>query len=545
MTPASIRTNNPGAQWFGPIAQAFGSTGTENLADGNNAAMFPDPQSGAAAQFALLKKAYAGKTLDEAIKKWSGGNSSPEYANFITSKTGIAPTAVLSHDLLSGPQGLALAKAQAHWEAGKPYPMSDEDWSAAQSKVYGGNGTAPLEQATAEDDAGIPGKATPTGYSPGANAPPSKLMQAGDNIGNSLQEAGAWLQSINNPGGAAGLLSSIQAKKTANKAQLVDMGADPLTGKKRFGLFDPNSNSFKPFGGAPGSGGGGVDASGIPGTTSNPGEMDSDQFYSSLNKVQSGQMTPEDFKKSLHPMVSEYAQALVDGTADPRMLGNRAAALRPFAISAAHALDPTFNENQIAARQTEAKSLATSNNPSTLGGALASLGKVSLHGQELIQASKDLSDLQWQGGSFTPLNYLKNHSEKMGGDTDFKAKLNALEVASDLYSREADRLTSGGHPTLGGQTALRGLFSSDMSHEERLAAVKKVLGMSQDATDQLVYNNNNAFGRIGTPKEKTVENFMSPATLKAWKDVQAATGATGSTAKPKLPPGVTSIEVIP
>lgn len=136
--PASIRTNNPGAQWYGPSAQAYGAIGSIPLPGGNNAAQFPDPVSGAAAQFALLGKSYANMPLSAAIDKWSGGNSSPAYAAFLAKQTGLSPDTVLTPQLLQGPRGLALAKAQAHWEAGKPYPMSDAQWQQAQSRAFGG-----------------------------------------------------------------------------------------------------------------------------------------------------------------------------------------------------------------------------------------------------------------------------------------------------------------------------------------------------------------------------------------------------------------------
>lgn len=138
MDPASIRSNNPGAQWFGPAAAAYGATGSIPLPGGNNAAQFPDPVSGAAAQFALLGKSYTNMPLSSAIAKWSGGNSSPAYAAFLAKQTGLSPDTVLTKELLSGPQGLALAKAQAHWEAGKPFPLSDEQWGQAQSRAFGG-----------------------------------------------------------------------------------------------------------------------------------------------------------------------------------------------------------------------------------------------------------------------------------------------------------------------------------------------------------------------------------------------------------------------
>ena len=80
--PASIRYNNPGAMWGGnAISRKWGETGNvalnDGLGQGNHAAIFPDKVHGAAAQFDLWRNKYTGLSLGAAIKKWSGGNSSP------------------------------------------------------------------------------------------------------------------------------------------------------------------------------------------------------------------------------------------------------------------------------------------------------------------------------------------------------------------------------------------------------------------------------------------------------------------------------------
>jgi hypothetical protein len=140
--PASIRYNNPGAMWGGnKIAQKWHATGNIALNDGlnqnNHAAVFPTKVDGACAQFDLWKSKYAGLSLASAIKVWSGGNSSPQYVDFLCKKSGIDAQDVVNLSVLSGPKGLALIKAQAQWEAGKPYPLSDEDWEHAQALVFG------------------------------------------------------------------------------------------------------------------------------------------------------------------------------------------------------------------------------------------------------------------------------------------------------------------------------------------------------------------------------------------------------------------------
>lgn len=136
--PASIRYNNPGAQWDGKVAKKWGSTQTVTLADGqsNHIAVFPTAVQGASAQFDLWKTSYCNLTLDGAIRKWSGGNSSPQYMAFLVKQTGIQSTDRITTALLSSGKGLALMKAQAQWEAGKAYPMTDGQWAQAQSKVF-------------------------------------------------------------------------------------------------------------------------------------------------------------------------------------------------------------------------------------------------------------------------------------------------------------------------------------------------------------------------------------------------------------------------
>ncbi|GLI21904.1 hypothetical protein GGQ86_000794 [Xanthobacter flavus] len=141
--PASIRNNNPGAQWPGPVASQFGSREHEVLNDGqgNKIARFSTPEAGAAVQFALLDRSYAGMTLGAAIRKWSGGNSSAEYASSVARSMGISPDTVLTKDMLRQPEvAVPLAKAMAKIEAGRDFPMSDAQWSNAHAMFLSGGG---------------------------------------------------------------------------------------------------------------------------------------------------------------------------------------------------------------------------------------------------------------------------------------------------------------------------------------------------------------------------------------------------------------------
>lgn len=139
--PASIRNNNPGAQWPGPSSKKFGSSGTEILNDGqgNKIAYFDDPVDGAAAQFDLLARKYADRPLYQALREYAGNNNVGSYLKVIKQRTGLNPNQVVTRDMLADPDfGPKFASAMAYHEAGQEYPLTQEQWGEAQSKAFGG-----------------------------------------------------------------------------------------------------------------------------------------------------------------------------------------------------------------------------------------------------------------------------------------------------------------------------------------------------------------------------------------------------------------------
>ena len=201
--PASIRTNNPGAQWMGPVARQFGASTSEGLRGGNNAAVFPDPTSGAAAQFALWGRNYTGMPLSSAINKWSGGNSPRGYTDFVSRFTGLPPNTVLTPELLSGPTGIALMKAQAQWESGKPYPMTDAQWSEAQTRGLNSSPDHPMQASYRGNGvAGGYGDLVPMSQMPGqtGGAPQSGIdFSSNSKLWPSLMAAGFGMMASRSP----------------------------------------------------------------------------------------------------------------------------------------------------------------------------------------------------------------------------------------------------------------------------------------------------------------------------------------------------------
>lgn len=146
--PASIRNNNPGAQYPGPSARKFGSTRHEVLRskDGQHLiATFPTPVHGAAAQFDLLHNGrnklgqltYRNRTIRKAIETWCGGFYANTYLGVLKSKAGVTADSVLTSDLLKDPVfAIPLGKAMAWQEAGREYPLDDEGWTQAHDMAF-------------------------------------------------------------------------------------------------------------------------------------------------------------------------------------------------------------------------------------------------------------------------------------------------------------------------------------------------------------------------------------------------------------------------
>ena len=143
--PANIRHNNPGATYPAGWMKKYGMDGVDTIGGGHLIANFPNAASGAAANFELMERQYAGKPLSYFIHKWSGGNSSGLYAAHVAKEVGISPNTVITRDMIRDPKfAPRLLKAQLSWESGKGskagFGLNDEHLSAAHSMYLNGNG---------------------------------------------------------------------------------------------------------------------------------------------------------------------------------------------------------------------------------------------------------------------------------------------------------------------------------------------------------------------------------------------------------------------
>jgi hypothetical protein len=140
--PASVRHNNPGAMYPAPWMSKYGMQGHSIIGGGHKIAYFPNAIGGAAANLDLFERGYAGKTLGDAINKWSGGNSPGAYANSVASKLGVSSDTVITRDMLRDPKfGPGMMSAMASWEKGpkgQQFSLSPDQWQQAHAMYLGG-----------------------------------------------------------------------------------------------------------------------------------------------------------------------------------------------------------------------------------------------------------------------------------------------------------------------------------------------------------------------------------------------------------------------
>lgn len=124
----------------GPSAKKFGSSSFETLnsKDGvHKIASFRTDVQGGSALFDLLASKYVSMTVEKAIAKWCGEFYVSTYIKVLEDKGGVKRSDLLTKALLLDPEkAIPLAKAMAWQEAGKEYPMTDEQWEQAHSCAF-------------------------------------------------------------------------------------------------------------------------------------------------------------------------------------------------------------------------------------------------------------------------------------------------------------------------------------------------------------------------------------------------------------------------
>ena len=122
--PASVRYNNPGAQYPSKEAARFGGNGYGVIGGGHLIQKFDDPVHGAASNMDLFYRKYTGEPLGQAGARWTGNNS--------FGVPGFPSNMIVTKEMMADKKfGIALMQAIAKRETGHAYPMTDAQWEAA------------------------------------------------------------------------------------------------------------------------------------------------------------------------------------------------------------------------------------------------------------------------------------------------------------------------------------------------------------------------------------------------------------------------------
>lgn len=390
---------------------------------------------------------------------------------------------------------------------------------------YANTGTQGAPMADPNDQGAL---ASPQVYGQGALQNGGQGWQGPGGAGDTLQNVGAWLQAANNPGGAASLLQGLQAKQQQYMPKPMSLGTDPLTGKIKYGLFDPRTGSITPMG-----------ANGQQGSNPAQGQFapDGSDFTDALQQHSAGKLDTPGLVKAAGPMVAQEADALIKGNANPGNLGNRNPALRQGGLMLAHVLDPNFNENQIPARAKIVTSL-TSPSPSSFGGALTSAEAVANHAETYMRAARELNDMMPFGGDQNDANaatmWLKSHST----DTKFKSLINAMNTSRDFIAGEAVKSSTGSNGSMSERRATADTLDPKLSLAEKQKSLATLTDIVTGKIEPLVHNYNEAFGLTGKPGERSVESFLSNKTKASLAHANASgmpDQSTVTTTQPAIP----------
>ena len=153
---ASFRYNNPGAQYPSARAARFGQIGYGIIGGSHKIARFPSPVNGAASNFDLLARSYAGMRIGEAGTKWTGayGFGVPGYD----------PNATLTREMVEDPgQAIPLLKSIANREFGKGNNLTEEQWRQAHNMFKAGSADAYLDGLPLEAEIKLPPDGSPSG----------------------------------------------------------------------------------------------------------------------------------------------------------------------------------------------------------------------------------------------------------------------------------------------------------------------------------------------------------------------------------------------
>jgi hypothetical protein len=207
-----------------------------------------------------------------------------------------------------------------------------------------------------------------------------------------------------------------------------------MMGGQSLRVFDPNKGTFVDEKGSPVAGTSGEGGTDTP---------DSQRVFNSIIQARTAGANQDQLIQQVPVQLRSYVSSLLKGDAIPTNLPMRGNA-RTNALTLAHAIDPGFNENLIATRQTFAKSMGATT-ASSYGGQLKSAGTVMHHLQDANDALPVLESGMTGSGEILPaLNPLKAAIRGQMGDQQYNDAMGHYKTAISGISNELEYLLKGG-----------------------------------------------------------------------------------------------------
>lgn len=205
-----------------------------------------------------------------------------------------------------------------------------------------------------------------------------------------------------------------------------------MMGEQTLRVFDPNSGTFKDQNGQTGAVTGGV-----------PATPESEQIFNNIVQARTQGANQDQLLQQVPVQLRDYVKSMLKGDAIPTNLPMRGNA-RTNALTLAHAIDPSFNENLIPMRQTFAKSMG-SMQAASFGGQVKSAGTVMHHLDDALSQLPVLeSGITGASEMLPALNPLKAGLRGQIGDKQYNDAIGHYKGAISGIGNELEYLLKGG-----------------------------------------------------------------------------------------------------
>lgn len=301
-----------------------------------------------------------------------------------------------------------------------------------------------------------------------------------------------------------GVLGGLGDVLNPTRGSLTDLGTDPFTGMKQYGVYDPVKKTLVPVNGA---------ASHAAGQSTNEGLA---QFEQAQRSGVTGEALYDYLPPSMRNMVKQYIEN--------RAPIPTAAAMRNPAVlsilSAANAIDPSFNAAEYPKRVALYKNYLA-------GGKqfqeLQAINTVAGHLHDMMDVAKKLDNFENLGPLNGPANYLLKGYRSAAQDP----RLSDFDTVKQAISNELSKAYRGGHVTEGDVKEWNDNLNAAQTPEQLRTVIGRLNSLLMSKREAIEQGYREGLGKSPLPKEFS---SVSESSRKKFDDIAAyASGGSSAT----------------